>query len=164
MKLVVELGTRLEVRRLSFMLAHGVEVLPHLAQLRIRTIQLWMAAHQAEAEAARTKEITGVIGRIKVALDHYGLTPEDIFGKARAMPAAPKGEAATGARAAKAGKHDKAPKVKAKRKPAKAAKTVNPPKYADGTGRTWTGNGQRPGWFKDALASGKTESDLLIKR
>lgn len=47
---------------------------------------------------------------------------------------------------------------------AKATKTVNLPKYADGTGRTWTGNGQRPGWFKDALASGKTESDLLIKR
>lgn len=128
-------------------------------------LQKMIAKLQAEAEAARAKEITGVIGRIKAALDHYGLTPDDIFRKTRGKSAAPKAEVATAAPAADAAKKGKAPKAKtkAKRKSAKAAKTVNPPKYADGTGRTWTGNGQRPGWFKDALASGKTESDLLIK-
>ncbi|MGY6519947.1 MAG: H-NS histone family protein [Lysobacteraceae bacterium] len=39
-----------------------------------------------------------------------------------------------------------------------------PPKYqnpSDPT-QTWTGRGKRPNWFKDLLASGKKESDLLI--
>lgn len=39
-----------------------------------------------------------------------------------------------------------------------------PPKYqnpSDPT-QTWTGRGKRPNWFKELLASGKKESDLLI--
>lgn len=123
-------------------------------------IQKMIAKLQAEAVPARAREITGVIKRIRVAVSHYGLTADDIFGKARAKPAAP--EQPEPGLAAKR----KAPKAKVKAKSAKsakAAKPANPPKYGDGAGHTWTGNGQRPGWFKDALANGKTADDLLIK-
>ncbi len=122
-------------------------------------IQKMIAKLQSEAVAARAKEVTGVIERIRVAVDHYSLSADDIFGKARAKPAAP-----TQPEAAPAAKR-KVPKAKVKAKSAKsakAAKSANPPKYGDGAGRTWTGNGQRPGWFKEALANGKTADDLLI--
>lgn len=125
-------------------------------------IQKMIAKLQAEAVPARAREITAVIERIRVAVGHYGLTADDIFGKTRANPAAPT-QPETG-RAAKR----KAPKAKVKAKSAKsaksakAAKPANPPKYGDSAGHTWTGNGQRPGWFKEALANGKTADDLLI--
>nr|WP_255511760.1 H-NS family nucleoid-associated regulatory protein [Mitsuaria sp. TWR114] len=59
---------------------------------------------------------------------------------------------------------------KAAAKPARAATTAKrkaprgagTPKYHDGAGRTWTGVGKRPTWFKEALAAGKTAEDLLI--
>ncbi|HET6631903.1 MAG TPA: H-NS histone family protein [Rhodanobacteraceae bacterium] len=39
------------------------------------------------------------------------------------------------------------------------------PKYRDPAdpGRTWSGRGKRPNWFKEAVAKGKKEKDLLIK-
>lgn len=37
------------------------------------------------------------------------------------------------------------------------------PKYQGPEGKTWSGHGRAPNWFKEALASGKTEADLLIK-
>jgi len=49
------------------------------------------------------------------------------------------------------------------RKPA-ARKTGGVAKYTDGAGRTWSGVGKRPNWFKDALAAGKTAEELLVSR
>lgn len=39
-----------------------------------------------------------------------------------------------------------------------------PPKYRNpaNSSETWTGRGPRPQWFKDALAKGKTASDLAV--
>ncbi|WP_371156359.1 H-NS family nucleoid-associated regulatory protein [Jannaschia sp. 2305UL9-9] len=47
-------------------------------------------------------------------------------------------------------------------KKAKASSGV--PKYAhpENPSKTWSGRGRQPKWFKDALASGKTESDMAI--
>jgi len=105
---------------------------------------------QREAEALRAKEIAGVVGRIREAIDHYGLTAADLFG--------PRAGARTAKRAARAGAA--APQAK----PAKpAAKPPAPAKYQDEQGRSWSGHGKRPNWFKDALASGKTAADLLVK-
>ncbi len=38
------------------------------------------------------------------------------------------------------------------------------PKYRNPANpeQTWSGRGKRPNWFKDALASGKSEKDLAI--
>ena len=50
----------------------------------------------------------------------------------------------------------------------RARKTGAPvaPKYANPANReqTWSGRGKRPRWFHDALAAGKKESDLLIRK
>lgn len=103
---------------------------------------------QKEAQALRAKEISGVVARIREAIEHYGLTPEELFGSASAKP---RGTRRT-ARTAKAGAPAR-----------KAARGGGTPKYHDGAGRTWTGVGKRPNWFKDALAAGKTAEDLLIR-
>jgi len=46
----------------------------------------------------------------------------------------------------------------------KEAKPKAPPKYFNPTNgdQTWSGKGRKPAWFVEALASGRTESDLLI--
>lgn len=103
---------------------------------------------QREAEALRAKEISGVVARIKDAIGHYGLTPQELFGEAPAQKKRGKSAASTGGKTA--GKT-------AVKKPA------GPPKYRDEAGNTWTGHGKRPNWFKAALEAGKTAADLAIK-
>lgn len=136
-----------------------------LAQLDAQISKL-----QRQAEALRAREVAGVIARIKVAIDYYGLTAADLgFGNARGSstreragrPAAdasrPSGDAvrtrSTASRPAKGGA--------AARKTAgrKAAGVI---RFRDDEGNSWTGHGKRPGWFKDAIAAGKTPEDLAV--
>ncbi len=44
-------------------------------------------------------------------------------------------------------------------------RTKTPPKFHNpaNTSQTWTGRGPKPKWFKDAIASGKSPDDLLIR-
>ncbi|WP_431257577.1 H-NS family nucleoid-associated regulatory protein [Roseateles chitinivorans] len=95
---------------------------------------------QQQADEIRSKEVSEVVQRIRVAIDHYGLSARDLFGpegrRTRKVAAAPKGRA--------------------------AAKHSGVAKYASGDGRTWTGVGKRPTWLVEALAAGKTTQDLLI--
>ena len=109
-----------------------------------------LKALQTEREAVRAAEVQGVIGRIKEAIEHYGLTAADL-GLADRRGALRKAARSATASPAKAMK----PRVK--------ATATNPPKYTDGAGRTWTGRGKRPAWFVDAVAAGKSPEDLLIK-
>lgn len=115
---------------------------------------------QKEAEALRSKEISGVVARIREAIDHYGLTPEELFGatSAKTPRRGRKPSATTGAAKATGG----ATKAAGKRAGRAARKGAGQPKYHDGAGRTWTGVGKRPTWFKEALESGKKAEDLLI--
>jgi DNA-binding protein H-NS len=107
-------------------------------------IQKQIDALQREAEKVRTREVQGVIGRIKEAITVYGLTPEDLFRASKS----------SGKTAGKPGR---------KLRAVTAEKTVSPAKFRDpATGKTWTGNGKRPGWFVDALASGKKAEELAI--
>ncbi|MEJ1933859.1 H-NS histone family protein [Nostoc sp. NIES-2111] len=106
---------------------------------------------QAQANALKNKERAGVISRIQEAIAHYGLTSEELFSKpARTSRAAPTRQAKATKAAAKA-------VVKRQYKPGK-------PKYHDGTGRTWTGQGKRPNWFVAALADGKTAESMLVEQ
>jgi DNA-binding protein H-NS len=110
-------------------------------------LQQQIAKLQQEAEAIKAKEVSGVIGRIQEAIQHYGLTVGDLF---------PQGSSRRGRSAQAAAKTTEAAKGrKAKRQPA-------PAKYTDGQGKTWNGIGKRPGWFVSALAGGKTAKDLEI--
>jgi DNA-binding protein H-NS len=100
-----------------------------------------IAALQAQAEAVKKKEASGVIARIKEAIAHYGLSAADL------------GLAGTAPKAAKAPKPGRKPGRK------KAAKT-GVIKYRDGA-NTWTGHGRRPQWYVAAIAAGKKPEDLL---
>lgn len=114
-----------------------------------------IARLQKQRDTLRATEVKAVVGRIKEAIAHYGLTAEDLglAPKRRGrMPAAGAVE----------------PKQAKKRAPKGAAKVASkkppsPPKYSNGVDKTWSGHGKRPGWFVDALAAGKTAEDLLIK-
>lgn len=104
---------------------------------------------QKEAAELRAREVKDVVARIQEAIEHYGLTPKDLF------PSAPRAKGAA-----------EAPVKKVRRKRAATGKRgAGVPKYADpsGSGKTWTGQGKRPGWYVAALDSGKAAEDLLIK-
>lgn len=106
-----------------------------LSQLKTEIAKL-----QKEAQRVRSAEIKEVVSKIRKAVAHYSLTPQDIFGKAAA--GAPKTAAAA---------------------PGKAKKAPPKPKYADDKGNTWVGRGKRPQWFRDALAAGKKPEELAVK-
>jgi DNA-binding protein H-NS len=99
-------------------------------------IQKEIASLKKAAEALRQKEVSGVIDRIKAAIDTYGLTARDLGLGARAAASAPR-----------------------RAKPAKPAR-VGSPAFRDPSGKTWSGRGRRPGWINAALASGKTLAEL----
>lgn len=76
-----------------------------------------------------------VVSRIRKEIAKYSLTPEQLFGNAKAARAAKPGKKASGARAAK---------------------------YADGSGNTWGGMGKRPDWIRQALEAGKAIEEFLV--
>lgn len=106
-----------------------------------------IARLQEEAATIRAKEVAGVVARIKEAIEHYELTPADLFGASAPAP-----------------RQGTARKPAAKKRAPKARPTAAAPRYRDeATGRTWTGVGKRPNWFKAALEAGKTAAELEIK-
>jgi len=101
-----------------------------------KQIQKQIETLQRQAEKLRNHEVEGVVGRIKVAITHYGLTAEQLgFGAGSAKGKLP---------------------VSRPRAAAKANKSSTAAKYADGQGNEWVGRGPRPHWLRDALAAGKT--------
>lgn len=90
-------------------------------------IQKQIESLQRQAQAIRQSETKGVIERIKVAIEHYGLTPDQLFG---------------------GGAESKSNAQSSLKTPGNGAK------YADGNGNVWSGRGPRPHWLRDALAAG----------
>lgn len=98
-------------------------------------IQKKIAALQQKADVLRAKEVRGVIDRIKIAIEHYSLTADQLGF-----------DSPTGG---------------AKRGTAPAARGAAPaPRYSDGQGNQWSGRGPRPRWLKEALAAGRQLEDL----
>jgi DNA-binding protein H-NS len=95
----------------------------------LQALESEIARLQAEAEKLRNQEVQGVIERIRVAIDHYGLTPDQLFssrGKRKATRPVDLGSA-------------------------NGALAVGVPKYRDpATGKTWTGRGKPPAWIAGA--------------
>lgn len=119
----------------------------------LQSINAQIAALQAKADAIRKREVGEVVAKIKDAIAHYGLTAADL---------------GLGPSASKTFKASST--VKRGRKPGSKAegatrrvKTARPAKYTDGQGRTWSGIGKRPDWFKVALAAGKAPEELLVR-
>jgi DNA-binding protein H-NS len=101
-----------------------------------------IAKLQAQADALRAKEVADVVARIREAIVHYKLTAADL--------------GFNGDRAAKRAAQPKANGNVGMGKTTSA-------KFTDGQGKTWSGIGKRPNWFKEALAAGKTAEQLLVK-
>ena len=108
----------------------------------LNQIEKQIAQLKKEAEALKQKEVGGVVARIKEAIEHYQLTPQDIFGGRGKAPANGK---------------------KPGPKKAGRSKGASAPKFRSEDGKTWTGHGKRPNWFKAALEAGKTPEDLMIR-
>ena len=111
-------------------------------------MQKQIAKLQREAEGLKKKEIGGVVERIKTAIAHYELTPEDLFG-GRSKRSAPSKEASNGATKPSRGAPQKGKKIAVK--------------YRDENGNTWTSRGSKPRWLVAALESGRKIEDFLVK-
>jgi DNA-binding protein H-NS len=93
---------------------------------------------ERQIEAARKQELSDAISQIKTLMAQYGLTVDDLSSRASG------GKASGGKSSA-----------------AKGSKVA--PKYRNpATGDTWTGRGRQPKWVEQALASGKSLTDLAI--
>jgi DNA-binding protein H-NS len=104
-------------------------------------MQKQIAELQSKAEALKAQEVKDVTGRIREAIDVYGLTPDDLFGAVKA----------------------KASGKRAKATAAPSGKAASAPKYKDpASGKTWTGIGKRPGWFVAAVEGGADPQSLAI--
>lgn len=107
-------------------------------------IQRQIQALQKQAEKLKASEIHGVVERIKVAIEHYGLTAEQLgYGGGKATSAKPKKEIS--------------------KKAGSASETANSAAYGDGNGNVWGGRGPRPHWLRDAIAAGRTLEEFATK-
>ena len=88
---------------------------------------------QKQAEEIKAREQASVIADIREKIEQYGLTADDLGFG---------GKVVTGK---------------------KAVSRKVPVRYRDSAGNTWTGRGKRPGWLTQALASGKSMEDFLIR-
>ena len=105
-----------------------------------------------QAEAARKSEIGAAIADIKAKMAAYGITLDDLGGKAKAARGRkPKG----GKVVAKAAKPAKA-------KPTKARKPVAVKYRNSQTNETWTGRGKPPTWLKAQEAAGRKREEFLV--
>ncbi len=107
-----------------------------------------------QAEAARKTEIGAAIAEIKAKMLMYGITLEDLGGKAKAARG----------RKPKAGKAAAKPakSVKDKAKPAKTRKPVAVKYRNSETNETWTGRGKPPTWLKAQEAAGRKREEFLL--
>lgn len=96
--------------------------------------QKQIAALQADLAALRAEEFGPTVVDIKARIEAFGIKPEDLFTPAQLG-------------------QGKAPARKRARVPAKYALA----------GHTWGGRGAVPKWYSDAIASGKTADELLIR-
>ncbi|MDM0014942.1 H-NS family nucleoid-associated regulatory protein [Variovorax sp. J22P168] len=112
---------------------------PHTTSMALtyKQLQKQIEQLQRQAESLRSKEVTGVVERIKVAIAHYGLT------------------------AAHLGLETPASSGKARRSTT-AGKAKSSPAFADSHGNAWSGRGPRPGWLKEALASGRSLEEFRV--
>ncbi len=112
-----------------------------------------------QAEAARKEEIGAAIAEIKSKMMAYGITLDDLGGKAGAR----RGRKLKGVKAGrptKGGKLGKTSKAKIKmvatRKPV-AAKYRN-----TATGESWSGRGKAPRWLMAMEAAGRSRSEFAV--
>lgn len=118
-------------------------------------IQAEISRLKKEADKIRSAEIKEVVARIRKAIAHYGLTAQDLFGKAVAGAAGTVAKG-TGKKRGAAAKKGKAARGAAAKAPAVA-------RYKDENGNSWVGRGKRPQWLRDALTAGRKLEEFAVK-
>jgi DNA-binding protein H-NS len=116
-----------------------------LAQLTRQIAKL-----QREADLLKASQAKGVIARIREDISQYQLTAADLGFEDASTPA----------------KQRKTPAKPVTRKAGQSAgrnKSKGVTRFRDAEGRTWTGHGRAPTWFKEALSSGTTREELEVK-
>ena len=101
---------------------------------------------KAEAELLRKKEVDGVVGRIREAIAHYGLSAADLGLTSTT----------TTRRAPPVHKTGKAGKAAPRRA------SNQPPRFRDESGRVWGGRGPRPKWLREALVAGRKLEEFAV--
>jgi DNA-binding protein H-NS len=117
-------------------------------QKGLTRIQQQIEKLQRQATDLRSREAAQVIKKIKVAIEHYDLTAEDLFG-------------GRGKRAPKAANGNGHAKATTRRGAARKRAPVAV-KYRDGEGNTWTGRGSQPRWLAAHLKSGRKIGDFAV--
>ena len=115
---------------------------------------------QSKAKALQAVEAKGVIVRIKEAIQHYGLTAEQLgFDGAKSSTSSSIISPAATASAPK-----QLPVPSAKPTPKAATKTTvqGKPQFSDGSGNSWGGRGPRPAWLREALQAGRDINEFRI--
>ncbi|RZL68636.1 MAG: hypothetical protein EOP77_00640 [Variovorax sp.] len=148
-------------------------------------IQEEIAVLQKKAEELKQAEMHGVIERIKLAIQHYGITADQLFDGVASQAAAGSVKYADGSGNFWSGRGPRprwlrealasgvsletlecepgSPRAVAP--PPKPRKFNRPPSttlYADGAGNTWTGRGPMPRWLKEA-AGGKSDISQFLQ-
>ena len=98
-----------------------------------------------EAEKLKSKEVEGVVSRIREAITTYGLSAADLGFGAQGAP-----------------RRNVAAKKGGGRRKATAKTQASQAKYRDDSGNTWGGRGPRPQWLRDALATGKDLKEFAV--
>jgi DNA-binding protein H-NS len=137
---------RLDCLRITFL---ETSVARTVDQIRERIAKL-----QAQERALLQKEALEVIKKIKVAVEHYGISKPSMKASGTAAKTARKTRRTKAAEAVSVGKPKKA---------ASASKGIKvAPKYKDGEGNSWSGRGSQPRWLRAALEGGKTLQDFAV--
>ena len=122
-------------------------------------IRAQIAKLQEQERAALQKEAAGVIAKIRVAVEHYGITVDQIFGSNGAKKASTKRGSAKkpSGRLALA-----APEERASKKVSASKGTKVAAKFKDDAGNSWSGRGSQPRWLRSAIEGGKKLEDFAV--
>ena len=110
---------------------------------KLAQIEAQIKKLQAAAEELKAKEVDGVVARIRTAIEHYGITADQLFERAK--------DVASKAATQTAGR---------RKSLAKGAKVAV--KYRDGAENTWTGRGNKPRWLVARLAEGRKIEEFAV--
>ena len=143
------------------------EALNELLQKREALNKLIADRKRLAAQEARKSKVRQSLIRDKAEEIQAAVSALIASGGVQEGPRAKKQAVATPAPAASAGKAKPAKKsksVKAAKPAMKRGRGVLAPKYRDPqSGKTWSGRGLQPLWYRDALNGGAKPEDLLIR-
>lgn len=130
----------------------------------VELIRQQIAKLQQQERALLDKEIAGVVARIREAVAHCPLTPEQIFGPlSKTIATPPVSQLSKAKKVERAERAGAAKPVAPRSKPATVSKgTKIAAKFEDKAGNSWSGRGSQPRWLRAALEAGASLEDFAV--